>query len=280
MQDREPSAPPPPASPGGASGPGAGGRPTDRRELLLLSLLTLFIGFFVTAELLGAKLFHFTLLGLGPADLGLGDSAEFVATTGILAFPLTFILTDVINEFFGKRIVRQFTFLALAVNAILQVVVQAAIRVPARSFTAGVSDQQVQDAYALALGQTWSIVVASMVAFMIGQWLDAQMFTWLRRRTGGRWLWLRSQGSTVASQLLDSYVVIVLAFVALPALSGGTPWGLRAALAVATTNYVYKFAIALGSTPVLYFVHGAVKRWLGAPLAERLAHEAHPRDPD
>src|SRR5690242_2160009 len=154
-------------------------RPTDRRELLLLILLTLFIGFFVTAELLGAKLFHFTIFGITPASLGLGDGKEFVATTGILAFPLTFVLTDVINEFFGKRYVRQFTFLALAVNAILQLVVQAAIRVPATSFTPGVSAEQIQSAYRLALGQTWSIVVASMIAFLIGQWLDAQVFTWL-----------------------------------------------------------------------------------------------------
>src|SRR5262245_52445100 len=108
--------------------PPAAARTIDKRELLLLILLTLFIGFFVTAELLGAKLFHFTLFGLTPAKLGLGDGQEFVATTGILAFPLTFVLTDVINEYFGKRIVRQFTFLALAVNAILQLVVQAAIR--------------------------------------------------------------------------------------------------------------------------------------------------------
>ncbi|HTF90592.1 MAG TPA: queuosine precursor transporter [Planctomycetota bacterium] len=256
-----------------------GKRPTDRRELLLLILLTLFIGFFVTAELLGAKLFHFTLFGLSPASLGFSDT-EFVATTGILAFPLTFILTDVINEFFGKRIVRQFTFLALAVNAILQIVVQAAIRVPARSFTPGITHQQVQDAYSLALGQTWSIVVASMVAFLIGQWLDAQVFTYLRRRTGGRLLWLRSQGSTIVSQWIDSYVVIVLAFVVLPMVSGGSPWPMATALAVATTNYVYKFAIAVGSTPVLYFAHSSVKGWLGVELAERMAHEAHPRDPE
>jgi uncharacterized integral membrane protein (TIGR00697 family) len=252
----------------------------DRREILLLTLLTLFVGFFVTAELLGGKLFHFALFGLGPVDLGLGGEAEFVATTGILAFPLTFVLTDVINEYFGKRIVRQFTFLALGVNVILQFVVQAAIRVPARSFAPGVSDQDVQSAYALALGQTWSIVVASMVAFLIGQWLDAQLFTWLRRKTGGRLLWLRSQGSTVVSQFVDSYVVIGLAFVGLPMLTGGAPWKVSDALFVATTNYVYKFAIAVGTTPVLYFVHGAVSGWLGQDLAHRLAHEAHPRDPE
>ncbi len=256
-------------------------RVVDRRELLLLILLTLFIGFFVTAEMLGAKLFHFTLFGLSPQSLGLKD-AEFVATTGILAFPLTFILTDVINEYFGKRIVRQFTFLALGVNAILQLVVQAAIRVPARSFTPGVSDEQMQSAYTLALGQTWTIVLASMIAFLIGQWLDVRVFAFLRRRTGGRLLWLRSQGSTVVSQLIDSFVVILLAFVVLPALfrTDSKPWPMESALGVATTNYVYKFVIAVATTPVLYFVHSAVQSWLGKELSLRLAHEAHPRDPE
>ncbi|MBK8179348.1 MAG: queuosine precursor transporter [Planctomycetes bacterium] len=259
---------------------GAAPRAVDKREFLLLSLLTLFVGFFVTAELLGGKLFHFTLFGWGPKDLGLGLEPEFVATAGILAFPLTFVLTDVINEYFGKRIVRQFTFLALGVNVILQFVVQAAIRVPAKSFTPGISDDTLQQAYALALGQTWSIVVASMVAFLIGQWLDALLFTWLRRKTGGKLLWLRAQGSTVASQFVDTYVVIGLAFVGLPWLTGGTPWTVSDALFVATTNYVYKFVIAVGTTPVLYFVHGTVTGWLGKDLAHRLAHEAHPRDPE
>lgn len=251
----------------------------DRRELLLLSLLTLFVGFFVAAELLGAKLFHFTLFGLGPDDLGIGQGGEFVATTGILAFPLTFLLTDVIHEYFGKRIVRRFTFLALAVNVALQPVVQVAIRVPARSFTPGVDDETVQSAYRLALGQSWSIVAASMLAFLIGQWLDAQVFTWMRRRTGGKWLWLRSQGSTVISQWVDSVVVICVAFVVLPGWTGGAPMAWSTALGIAATNYVYKFVIAVGTTPFLYLTHALIRRWLGGPLAERLAHEAHPADP-
>jgi uncharacterized integral membrane protein (TIGR00697 family) len=252
----------------------------DRRQILLLTLCALFVGFFVTAELLGAKLWHFTLFGLTPAAIGLGSGTSFVATTGILAFPLTFILTDIINEYFGKRVVRQFTFLAIGVNLILQIVVQAAIRVPAISFTPGVTDAQIQDAYKLAMGQTWSIVAASLIAFIIGQFLDVAVFTWLRRRTGGKMLWLRSQGSTLVSQVVDTFVVIFLAFVVIPAVTGGTPWNIRQAAEVSVTNYVYKFAIAVGTTPLLYLVHGAVDRWLGHELAEHLAHEAHPADPD
>jgi uncharacterized integral membrane protein (TIGR00697 family) len=258
-----------------------GGAPaaSDRRQALLLTLCALFVGFFVTAELLGAKLWRFTLFGVTPKRLGLSESAEFVATTGILAFPLTFVLTDIINEYFGRRIVRQFTWLAIGVNLILQLVVQAAIRVPAISFTPGLSDDAVQSAYQIALGQTWSIVAASLIAFALGQFLDIAVFSWLRRRTGGRMLWLRSQGSTLVSQLVDTFVVITLAFVAIPALFGGTPWKLRTAIDVSVTNYVYKFAIAVGTTPILYFVHAAVDRWLGHDLAEQLAHQAHPRDP-
>lgn len=261
-----------------------------RRETLLLALCALFVGFFVTAELLGAKLWSFSLFGIGPRDLGLGDGERFVASAGILAFPLTFILTDIINEYFGRRVVRIFTWLAIAVNVILQPVVQAAIRVPAVSFTAGVSAAEIQSAYSRALGQTWAIVVASLVAFSIAQFIDAWVFTWLRHRTGGKMLWLRSQGSTAVSQIIDTLVVIFLAFVIIPALLGveQMPPAEAAnyvrmsagdAANVALTNYVYKFAIAVGITPLLYLVHGAVEMWLGHGEAQRLVELAHPRDP-
>jgi uncharacterized integral membrane protein (TIGR00697 family) len=143
-----------------------------------------------------------------------------------------------------------------------------------------VSDADVQHAYRLALGQTWAIVAGSLVAFAIGQLLDVRIFTWLRRRTGGRWLWLRAQGSTVVSQLVDTFVVIFLAFVILPAATGGAPMAVATATEVSLTNYVYKFAIAVLITPVLYFVHAAVDAWLGKELADELVHAAHPRDPD
>jgi hypothetical protein len=251
-----------------------------RRQTLLLGLCSLFVGFFVTAELLGAKLWRFTLLGTGPADYGLGQNGYFIATAGILAFPLTFILTDIINEYFGRRVVRVMTFLAIAVNLLLQPVVQMAIRVPAVSLTPGVSDAEVQNAYRLALGQTWAIVAGSLIAFAFAQLLDAQVFTWLRRKTGGKLLWLRAQGSTVVSQLIDTFAVIFLAFVIIPGMIGRPAWSLAAAAEVSLTNYIYKFAIAVLITPVLYVVHALVDAWLGKQTAEELVHAAHPRDPD
>lgn len=251
--------------------------PADhRRQVLLVSLCALFVGFFVTAELLGAKLWDFTLFGLQPGHLGLSGE-RFVATAGILAFPLTFILTDSVNEYFGVRVVRLFTFAAIAVNVILQFVVQAAIRVPAVSFTAGVEAAEIQRAYELSLGQSWAIVAASLVAFLIGQLIDVHVFTWLRRATGARYLWLRAQGSTVVSQLIDTFVVIFLAFVVIPGLfgTGGASMSSSQAFEVSATNYIYKFVIAVLITPLLYVVHGLVDGYLGREAAHALAEQAH-----
>ncbi|MBK7877020.1 MAG: queuosine precursor transporter [Planctomycetes bacterium] len=255
-------------------------RGARKREVLLLALGGLFVGFFVAAEILGNKLYRFDLFGLTPRSIGLSEDAYFVATTGIYAFPLTFILTDIVNEYFGKRVVRVFTWLAIAVNVLLQVPIWFAARAPAVSFTPGLAAEEVQSAFQIALGATWAIVVASLCAFSISQFVDATVFTFLRHRTGGRMLWLRSQGSTVVSQLIDTLVVIFLAFWVIPELLGNEHMTARQALVVSVTNYVYKFAIAVGITPLLYGVHWAVQRYLGRDVAHRLAHEAHPVDPD
>jgi uncharacterized integral membrane protein (TIGR00697 family) len=254
-------------------------RSVPREHVLASVLCSLFVGFFVAAEVLGGKLFRFTLFGLGPGDLGMGDGAEFAATAGVIAFPLTFIMTDIVNEYFGRAHVKLFTWIAIAVNVLLQPVIRVAILVPAISFTPGVTDEQMQEGYRIALGQTTSIVFASLVAFAVAQLLDVQVFTWLRRRTGGKWLWLRAQGSTVVSQLVDSIAVIYLAFVFIPMAFGGEPWSFKNAFSVSMTNYVYKFVIAVGITPLLYVVHAAIDRYLGEERAEALVHAAHPRDP-
>lgn len=253
---------------------------TDRRrETLLLASCALFTGFFVTAEILGAKLWTFTVFGLTPASLGVSDSPHFIATAGILAFPLTFVLTDIVNEYFGVAVVRVFTFLAIAVNLLLQPVIQAAIRVPTISFQAGVESERLHDAYTLAFGQTWTIVAASLVAFLIAQLVDARVFTALRHATGGRYLWLRAQGSTVISQVIDTLTVIFLAFYVIPELLGQPHMRAGEAWTISLTNYVYKFVIAVGITPVLYLVHFGVEAWLGRDRAHALAQAAHPRDP-
>lgn len=92
-------------------------------------------------------------------------------------------------------------------------------------------------------------------------------------------LWLRSQGSTVVSQLIDTGIVIFVAFVVIPELLGNEHMTVEKAAVISLTNYVYKFLIAVLITPLLYFVHGLVHAWLGHEAAAALAREAHPTDP-
>jgi len=268
----------------------------SRAEKLLLALCALFIGFYVTANLIGAKLFSFSFLGIGPKHFGLGGSGTFVATAGILAFPLTFILTDVINEYFGRRVVRTFTVLALAVSLILQVVVQLAIAAPTVTFNplpealqskteaidAVARNARAHAAFATAFGQGWMILAGSLCAFAVGQFLDIWVFSLLRRKTGGRLLWLRAQVSTLVSQLIDTFVVIYLAFWLLPTLTGkGELWpafsGLDgfSCLSVCVINYVVKVIIAVAITPLLYVMHFVIDAWLGKNRADNLIAEAH-----
>ncbi|MBL8861566.1 MAG: queuosine precursor transporter [Planctomycetes bacterium] len=253
-------------------------RAGSKRETLLLVCLTLFVAFFVTANFLGAKLWEFTLFGLRPRHLGL-EQETFVATAGILAFPLTFILTDIVNEYFGRRVVRAFTFLAIAANLVLQPIVLAAAAAPTVSFTPGVDAQTAHAAYRLAFGTTWTITFASLVAFAVAQFVDVGTFSWLRRKTGAKAIWLRAQGSTVVSQLVDTLIVIYVAFYLLPALLGDPHMGAADAGRIALTNYVYKFALAVVLTPLLYGMRGLLVGWLGADEAARLAREAHPGGP-
>ncbi len=267
---------------------------SDRRQTLLLALLTAFIGFFVASNLIGTKLFSFTLFGIGPDDLGLGGAVTFTATAGILAFPLTFILTDIINEYFGLKTVRLFTILAVAISLILQLVIQAAAVVPtvqfdpmpeplaaaAKADPAGASPWA-HAAYHLAFAGSLAVVAGSMTAFLVGQLLDVHVFSWIRRLTAGRALWLRAQGSTVVSQLVDTFVVIYVSFVLIPWLFGTQGWPAFSALdqfsawSVSVTNYTYKFAIAVALTPLLYLIHVAVDRWLGRDEAARMVDQAH-----
>ncbi|MBA2481288.1 MAG: queuosine precursor transporter [Planctomycetes bacterium] len=257
-----------------------------RRQTLLLALCAVFVGFYVVANLIGAKLWPFTIFGLMPQHLGLSDQAgPFVATTGILAFPLTFILTDIINEYYGQRVVRTFTILAIAVSLLLQPVIQAAIAVQAVSFSPEYTGEEMRRGFEIAFGQSWAILAGSLTAFALGQLLDIKVFQILRRKTGGKLLWLRAQISTLISQVIDSFVVIFLAFViipwALPFLVGTNdkPWPISAAANVSVTNYAVKFLIAIAITPALYLVHYLIKAWLGKAEAEALVLEAHPSDP-
>ncbi|MBI5513191.1 MAG: queuosine precursor transporter [Deltaproteobacteria bacterium] len=223
-----------------------------RKDLVYLVLAGVFVCNAVLAELIGGKLFQ-----VGP----------WVMSIGVLPWPVVFITTDLINEYFGRGGVRRLTFITVGLILYAFTVLFAAIRVPA----AGISP--VQDGpFAAVFGQSLWIIAGSVTAFALSQLVDVVVFWLLRDRTGGRHLWLRATGSTMVSQVIDTVVVLGIAFWLPGKITGRDFWGL------ALTSYSYKLLLALGLTPLIYAAHAAIDRYLGREaqgLIEEAARESH-----
>jgi uncharacterized integral membrane protein (TIGR00697 family) len=182
-------------------------------------------------------------------------------------------MTDIINEYFGVRGVRLISWIAVAFICYAFVAAYAVIALAPAGFWVeanrdlGVPD--IQRAFALIFGQGLWIIAGSVVAFLIGQLIDVAVFHRIRRATGERLIWLRATGSTAVSQLIDSFVVLYIAFVL-----GPQQWSIAQFLAVGTVNYAYKLAAAVALIPLLYLSRRLIKTYLGADESARLRTEA------
>jgi queuosine precursor transporter len=247
-----------------------------KRTLLFLVLGSFFICNALLAEFIGVKIFSLEgTLGISPFNIKiLGYTLNMDLTAGVLPWPIVFIMTDIINEYFGKRGVRTFSYLAASLIAYAFLIIYGVIHLtPAAWWTEKtLTDGTVvnmQTAFAQTFGQGLNIISGSLVAFMLGQLVDVSVFHFLKKRTGEKALWLRSTGSTLVSQIIDSYVVLFIAFYI------GSDWSLAQVLAVGTNNYIYKFVVALAITPLLYIIHKIIDGYLGKELSEKLMKEAH-----
>src|SRR5262245_9481849 len=220
----------------------------SRQDIVYLALAGFFVTNAILGELTGGKLFTF-----GP----------FTLSIGVIPWPVVFIATDLINEYFGREGVKRLTFMTIALIIYAFIVVFLAIQVPAASFSP-VTDAQ----FVAVFGQSLWIIVGSVTAFAISQLVDVGVFWLVRHRTGGRFLWMRATGSTVISQLIDSIVIIAIAF--------WLPGKIKTSefLTVAASNYSFKLIIALGITPLLYLGHSAIDRFLGAEEAHELIEQS------
>lgn len=219
-----------------------------RRDLVYLALAGFFVTNAILGEVTGGKLFS-----LGP----------FTLSIGVIPWPVVFLTTDLINEYFGREGVRRLTFMTIGLIIYAFIILFLAMQVPAAAFSP-VSDAQ----FAAVFGQSLWIIAGSVVAFGISQLVDVAVFWLVRHRTGGRFLWMRATGSTVVSQLIDSIVIIGIAFW-LPGKVQTSEF-----LAVAASNYSYKFLIAVGMTPVIYAAHSLIDRFLGLEEARQLIERA------
>ena len=247
----------------------------DRATRLFIVLSAFFCVNAVLAEFIGVKIFALEdTLGMAPLEWNLfGQSGSLNFTVGTLLWPFVFVFTDVINEFYGRRGVRYISWIAVALIAYGFVFAFAGIALaPAPWWVDAAQAQGVPDyqaAYAAVFGQgLWSIV-GSIVAFLVGQLIDVSVFHRIRQATGERWVWLRATGSTAVSQLVDSFVVLYIAFV-----MGPQHWPIPQFLAIGTVNYLYKMLAAIALIPLLYLMRRGITAYLGAQRAAELRHQA------
>lgn len=221
-----------------------------RRQWLFIALAGLFVTNAVTAELISNKLIQIPF----STELFGQDIGPFITIVGILPWPVVFLLTDILNEFYGQKAVRRLSWITAGLIAYCFLIVGLSLSIPAYEIKG--SKLATNEAYNLVFGQAQSVILGSITAFLVSQLLDAYVFDWLKHKTGNRFIWLRSTGSTVISQLIDSYIVLYIGFVVPGAMTFSTY------LKVAPTNYLLKMLIALMLTPFIYLIHFLVRRFL------------------
>ena len=247
----------------------------SRTQSLFVVLTGIFITNALIAEFVGVKIFAMEdTLGLNPLNWQLfGQQGSLNFTAGVMLWPVVFILTDVINEYFGERGVRFISWLAVGLILYGFVFAYLAISLAPATWWVTVGTQQgvpdMQKAFAAIFGQgLWSIG-GSVIAFLLAQLIDVRIFHAIRRRTGDSKVWLRATGSTLVSQFVDSFVVLYIAFVL-----GPQQWSMGLFLAIGTVNYCYKALMAIALTPVIYGVRRGIKEYLGEEEAGRLKQRA------
>src|SRR5262245_56135339 len=204
----------------------------DRKQRFFVWLTALFVVALVTADLIGGKYFRV---------------AGFDLSVGMIPFPLTFLLTDIVNEFYGTEGARRLTIVGLVAAIFVFAIINLAIALPTSPESPMAGAQ-----FKAVFGWSVRLYVASLSAYVVGQLLDISIFRTLRRLTGHRFIWLRATGSTVVSQAVDTLVVNFV-------LLAGTK-SLGFILTIARNSYVLKLVLAIGLTPLIYAGHALLRR--------------------
>ncbi|MFK7050582.1 MULTISPECIES: queuosine precursor transporter [Flavobacterium] len=210
----------------------------NRKQVLFTVLAGIFITNAIVAELIGGK-----LIQIGP----------FVMSIGILPWPIVFLTTDLINEYFGEKGVRKLSYITAGLIVYAFLLLFLAISIPSAKGISPVDDAQ----FIAVFGQSMWIIIGSVIAFIFSQLIDVSIFHFVKQKTGDTKIWLRATGSTVISQLVDSFVVLGIAFW----LPGKINF--QTFISSALTGYTFKLSVAVLLTPLIYLSHYLIKKYLG-----------------
>lgn len=248
-----------------------------KKQRLFLVLSCIFLTNALIAEIVGGKIFSVeSLFGLPPAQISIGGQLmDFNMTAGVVNWPIVFLTSDIINEYFGKKGVKRISYITAGFIVYTFITIFISTKLPPAQFWLDLNGTDnhgnpfnINDAFTKIFNQGMGIMVGSIVAFLLGQLLDVYVFAWLRKLTGSKYIWLRATGSTLFSQLVDSFVVLGIAFYVFG------NWSLSLVFSVGIINYMYKGVIAIIMTPLLYVAHYIIDGYLGKEYAEQLSNEA------
>ncbi|MCF6405420.1 queuosine precursor transporter [Chitinophaga filiformis] len=240
----------------------------DRPTKLFIFFCSFFVANALIAECIGGKIFSLEKLFGFPVHTFtvFGQSGlSFNLTCGVLLWPLEFVMTDIVNEYYGPKAVKRISYIAVALISYAFIMFYVSVSVPPADFWIGTGAERgipnMQSAFGGIFGQGMWIIIGSITAFLVSQLIDVAVFHRIKRATGEKHVWLRATGSTVVSQLVDSFIVLYIAF------KLGSNWSWQLVLAVCVVNYIYKFTVAILLTPLIYFIEGRIENYLGKETA-------------
>jgi uncharacterized integral membrane protein (TIGR00697 family) len=247
----------------------------DKSTKLFIFFTAFFVANALIAECIGGKIFSLEkLLGWAPSNFTLfgQKNLAFNLTCGVLLWPLEFVVTDIVNEYYGPKAVKRISYTAVALISYGFIMFYFAMAVPPADFWYGTGSADgipdMSKAFNGVFGQGMWIILGSLLAFLVSQLVDVTVFHKIKKHTGEKKVWLRATGSTLVSQLVDSFIVLFIAF------KIGKGWSWQLVLAICLVNYAYKFTMAILLTPLIYLVEKRIEIYLGHETAYKMKQAA------
>jgi len=239
----------------------------NKRNNIFFILSGIFITNAIIAEILGTKIFEFDFI------------LNFNMSVGVIIWPVVFITTDIINEYFGKKGIKKISYFTILLIIYVFIIIYMSTKLTPNNYWLNINNVDnhgnpfnIDYAYNIIFLQSTGIIIGSIIAFLIAQILDVIVFHKLKKMTKGKFIWLRATGSTLISQFIDSFVVLFIAFYLLA--PNDKIWSLSQVFSVGFDNYTFKFIIAILITPLIYLVHYLIDNYMGEVLAKKCKNRA------
>lgn len=217
---------------------------TSRKTYLFLAVL--FIAALVVCNLIANKFISI--------DLGF---KTFIISAGVLPYPITFLITDILSEIYGKKKTAQVVWAGFAASVFV-----LGVLLLAQQFDAIEGSPVNTENFNTVFGNSWRVILASMMAYLCAQMVDVRIYHFWKQKTAGKHLWLRNNFSTVFSQLVDTSLVVLVLFA-----------GVRSSSEIIQfilDGWIFKMLCAFVDTPLLYAITAYIRKKFGLKFAEEL----------